>query len=239
MTSQNSVVYYPDKSLSTWKLLGDSEQFLCCFSNKIEPRETEKLFSYQLKLIVILEKSPLKGWLSSAYFFGWFLSEMNWLLEVPSVGDRERVRNWDLTEVVWSPVTLFELNILLGCSGRCERALLMKLRRTEVTIFWSIFYQVRHFTYVASFYLHTTGSQMRNLKMKNLRSPSGVTNWKVVRTTWELREQFPLFRTLDKAQDRALPSAPRNCLHLTPSRGKVCKKRCCSRNTSLETEVPQ
>lgn len=65
MVSHNSspVVYLPGNSLHTWKLRGDYEQFLNCFSNETEPRETEKLFSHQLMLIVMLEieKKSLPG----------------------------------------------------------------------------------------------------------------------------------------------------------------------------------
>lgn len=124
---------------------------------------------------------------------------MNWRLEVPYMGDGERIRNLIPSHAVWvySPPGL-----LLGVGrifyDRSQR------ERNSVPFFdqFLMKHSVRHFTHVASFYLHLKPlrwpqagirvSTERNPKMKNRRGLWQVIIWMVwePRGNWECSLPF-------------------------------------------------
>lgn len=69
-----------------------------------------------------------------------------------------------------------------------------------------------------------TVSQVRNPKVKSLRSLVQASIWMVIRTRWGLREQPPLFTTLDGQNPGLCGLHPSNYPQITPLQGKNLQK---------------
>ena len=136
---------------------------------------------------------------------------MNWRLEVPYMGDGERIRNLIPSHAVWvysPPGLLLGVGRIFYDSSQRER--------NSVPFFDQFFmkHSVKHFTHVASFYLHLKPLRWPQAgirvsteeKPEDEKSKGSVASHHLngVGTTWELRLQLALSRTLGKPEQMGL-----------------------------------
>lgn len=117
-----------------------------------------------------------------------FLSEMNWRLEVPYVGDGERIRNLIPSHAVWAyspPGLLLGVGRIFCTALRGKETQYRFLINSLWSTAWGILHMLLHFICTSSLLGdHRQASefqQRRNPKMKNRRGLWQVIIWMV----WE------------------------------------------------------